>query len=66
MKLIYYTVAVTLFCMASFAAPTARVERQTNDKCDCSREIIYESDLKTGLRILRHTMVITNHLLSFS
>lgn len=55
MKLIYFSVAITLFCMGSFAAPTTRVEGQM---CTCTRELAYESELRTGLQIWGETIVI--------
>ena len=58
MKLIYYSIAVTLFCMASLAAPTGRVGRQADNMCSCTRNLAYKSELRTGLRILRDTIVI--------
>ena len=65
MKLIYYSIAVTLFCMGSFAAPTGRVRRQADNMCTCTRNLTYESELKTGLRILKAITVIILYFLSF-
>lgn len=65
MKLIYYSIALTLFCMGSFAAPTGRVRRQADNMCVCTRNLPYESELKTGLRILKGLIVIILYSLSF-
>ena len=65
MKLIYYSIAVTLFCMGSFAAPTGRVGRQADNTCICTRrDLTYESELKTGLRILKDIIVIIYYISS--
>ena len=60
MKLIYYVAAIALFSLASFAAPTTRVMRQTDKNCTSNLDNIdFEAELKTGLRIFDD--LVNNH-----